>query len=646
MISNWRKDVGLTAVLILLTGVSYGFLLTPNAVPYSRHSDIVAQHLAMKDVAYRSMQEGRGLPLWKSDQLAGGPALTHPQALFTNPFQLLYLFVQPTRATGPTLWLHFLTMAVAFQVLGGVLKVGYGARALMAVAGLFAFKLIVIAYAGWLPVIPMFTSAPLLFAALFKLLDRPSLGSTLGLTAAGTLCLHSGHLQILYYALLFLGPYTLISLVMWQRAGRGAHARRVLLGGVSASLLASSMSAYLILPLAAEGPLTTRGEASYAFFVARPGFGLEHLATFLSPEALGTPLDDSYPDTELWEDVAYFGAIPELFASMGAILGFRRPHTRFLILTFTGAVVLAFESPITRLLFDYLPGFSLFRSPSRFLFLATLVGIPLAGIGLNELMSRLRQSTGWLPGIALFAVIAGCAAEGLYYVDRYLAMKPREAVLPETEFERFFAADPDTFRIAPWRRFTLNYGWAAPMGLELVTGFDAYNFRHYQDYFSLMSTGVVKRRPAPVWTDLVKLRRPDLLDALNVKYIASPSALFPALPNYELVAHFAPSPAFVFYKGLGIGSLYVYENESARKRAYWAGELVLARDAEHAIELLGSHDLRNHTVVEAGEAPTSAPSVQPDDALDILEAWGGHLALEARTAKERMLVLSEIWHPG
>ena len=51
---------------------------------------------------------------------------------------------------------------------------------------------------------------------------------------------------------------------------------------------------------------------------------LQHLATFLHPEILGTPLNDSYPDKELWEDVAYFGAIPEMLALVGAIAGVGR----------------------------------------------------------------------------------------------------------------------------------------------------------------------------------------------------------------------------------------------------------------------------------------------------------------------------------
>ncbi len=80
----------MAGALVLLALLAYGHLLEEGKTPYSKYSDLPAQHLAMKHVAYDSLQRGEGLPLWKSDLMGGGPALTHPQALFTNPLQLLF----------------------------------------------------------------------------------------------------------------------------------------------------------------------------------------------------------------------------------------------------------------------------------------------------------------------------------------------------------------------------------------------------------------------------------------------------------------------------------------------------------------------------------------------------------------------------
>ncbi|MBW2294161.1 MAG: hypothetical protein JRG94_17895, partial [Deltaproteobacteria bacterium] len=162
---TWQKELSLSALLVLLAMVAYGHLLEGGATPYSKHSDLVAQHLAMKNVGYASLQLGEGLPHWKTDLLGGGPAFTHPQGLFTNPLQLLFLLFEPTAAAGPTLLLHFLAMALSLQVLGAVMGLGYRARSFMAVAGLFSFKMIILGYSGWLPVLPGLVLAPLLFAA-------------------------------------------------------------------------------------------------------------------------------------------------------------------------------------------------------------------------------------------------------------------------------------------------------------------------------------------------------------------------------------------------------------------------------------------------------------------------------------------------
>ncbi len=645
MISKWQKELALTGALVLLTGLAYGFLLERGTTPYSRHSDIVAQHLGMKEVGRRSLQAGHGLPLWKTDLLSGGPALTHPQALFTNPFQLLFLYMDAADAAGPTLWIHFLTMALSLQILGAAMGLGFAARAFMAVAGLFSFKLILIAYAAWLPVIPMFTCAPLLFAAVFATLDRPTPARALALAAVGTLCIHSGHLQIFYYALVLLIPYTLWRMSCGLRMDRSSEVAKLALWMGIASAIAVACSAYLMLPLAAEAPLTTRVEANYDFFLARPDFHLQHLSTFLRPEMLGTPLDDSYPQIELWEDVAYFGLLPQLLALVGVVLGQRRRYGRFLSLAFAVSILLAVPSPLTRLLFDYAPGFSLFRSPGRFLFLTTLLGIALAGIGLEELMARARLAAKWFPFVLAFALFLGTAAEGLYYVHRYLGVEVRDTVLPSPAYGDFFDEDAGIYRVAPIARPTLNYGWAASMDLELITGFDAYNYRHYQDYMSVLTRGRVTKVAPTVWTDVNAVARPDLLDALNVKYLVTHQAL-PQPPGYGLPVHFADQPFFVFYRGMTEGDLYIYENEAPRKRAFWADAIIHTSTRDEAIAAVQSTNLGSTAVIEWAGNPNSAVDSGSGGEVDVLESRGGFLSLDVRTEGRRYLVISEIWHPG
>ena len=148
-----------------------------------------------------------------------------------------------------------------------------------------------------------------------------------------------------------------------------------------AVVLAVGMSAGTILPLLAEIPLLSRTSASYEFFLAKHSFEAKHFLTFLYPEAVGTVLDGS--GHELWEDVAYFGLVPLVLAAFGVILAWRRRGTAFFAGAFAISIMLAVDSPLLRFLFEFFPGFQLFRSPNRFLFLTAVFGIALAGVGLE-----------------------------------------------------------------------------------------------------------------------------------------------------------------------------------------------------------------------------------------------------------------------
>jgi len=299
------------ALILALALLGYGQLLLPGRVPYSPHSDIVAYHLAAKHVLHRSLAAGHGLPHWRSDQLSGTPAFTSPNALYTHPLHVLYHLWDPARATGPTLFLTLLLAAFAFYVVAAALELGRWARLFMALAGLFNFKVIMAVYAGWLAPLCGIVSFPLLFASAFALVKGPGLGPALALAASGALCLHSGQLQIVYYAAWFVLAYLVVTWARYRRGGQRPTARK--LGGyVSvASLLALGMSLYLLLPMAAESPLISRAQATRAFLQSPHTVGLPHLLTLFAPEALGTPLDGSYPSVELWEDVAYCGSIPK-----------------------------------------------------------------------------------------------------------------------------------------------------------------------------------------------------------------------------------------------------------------------------------------------------------------------------------------------
>jgi hypothetical protein len=653
-LSAWKAGILSVALLLVLALVAYGHLWRPGCVPYSNRSDLIAYHLGVKWAAYRSIQAGEGLPFWKNDQLAGGPALTNPQAMYAYPLYLLFDLTDPATAAGPTLWVQFLVMGLGMYLWGWSIGLGRAGRLFMAVAGMFNFKLVIAAYAGWMTVIPALAICPVLLAAVVYALRRPGVASTTTLGAAGAVFLISGHPQFLYYTLLLAASYVLVHALPAGRRGRWRELGRAALCLAAGAALAVGIASPLLISFVADRALVTRSGADYAFFLGPHHLQPSHLLTFLYPEWLGTPLNESYPGGELWEDVAYFGLIPLALALVGIVGGWSRRSTRWLTGAAGVCVLLAADTPAGRLLFDWFPGYAWFRLPNRLLFVVSFLGITLSGIGAEELLARWRASRarrgcekGWLVAAVSAGVLLAMTAEGTFYARRYLTMLPRGEALPETAYAAFFAHDSAPFRIAPHGRLVINYGWAGPMGLQLITGFDPWNFRHYQAYLALMQ-GVPEGAPlgAWVWTDFTLLVRPDMLDALNVKYIVSSSRFSLPKDRYDLAAHFPNQPTFAIHAGLERKDIFVYRNRTCLPRAFWAERVVNAADERGMGKEAGRSDLRSTAVVlNPGPAPSvSAPD--PRDRATVRAARAGGLTISTSTANRRYLVVSEIWHPG
>jgi hypothetical protein len=655
--------LSITAIL-MLAFIGYGHLWQTGKTLYSPHSDFVAEHAATKQVLYSSLQAGRGIPLWRDDQFSGYGGLVNPQSQFTFPLQFLFFWERPLAAVGGTFFLYFLSAGCAYYLVAAALGLGSWPRLLMATAGMFSFKLIIGAYAGWLTNLSIVVSFPLLFAAVFYFTKQPGLTSGLALAAAGALCLHSGHLQLLYYSFCFLLGYLAIFAYRRLRRRQKNSLGKLSLYLLASSILAVGLTAYLILPLASEARLVSRTQTSYEFFLSDHAISLRHLSTFLYPEAIGTPLYHTYQlgkpgEDELWEDVGYFGLLPLLLAVAGTILGWRRWTTKYFAACFAATVLLSTDSFILRLLYRFLPGFTLFRIPARFLFLTTFFGISLAGIGLEELLERLSGKTlkPYFGRVACALLIAFMTFEGTFYARRYLKMVPYSESVPDTAYQHYLAEDASLYRVAPVIRRTFNYGWAAPMGLQEITGFDSFNYTRYFVYLELLRWNEVRNTVAGPWMDLgpgVLARRPtgielvvryDLLDVLNVKYILSPVPLYFPKHEYELAGEFENQPGWLFYQGITKLNVFLYRNNHFFPRVFWAQQIAPADDSNAAISLIQRTNLREVAVVE--NAPESPNAVAGSNSgADFTQVWAGHLQVETTSFSGGYLVISEVWHPG
>jgi hypothetical protein len=644
---RYARRVAPFALIIAMACGCLGFLVTSPEGLFNRYSDLLAFHLGTQTILHDSWQAGHGIPVWRSDTFSGSPAFANPQSMYTHPFHILFLLVRPERVVGLVIWLQLLLGALGGYYAGTVLRLSTPGRLLVAIALLFSFKTILAVYAGWLTLIPGMAAMPLLFAAAAVALERPSLRSALLFGGAGALVLHSGHPQFPYYASLFVAVWAAVTLGRHMLTGHRWKAVEIAgtltLGGV----MAAGLSAYVIAPIAYNAALVTRWSSSYEIFLGDHPLVPSGLLTIFNPELFGTPLDGSFAGA--WETVVYFGAMTSLLAVAGTAKGQHRPYVGALVAGVVISLALGVYTPLTHVAYTFVPGFHLFRLPARVLFVTAFFVCCLAGVGLDIVISSAR--TVQSRRLAAAVIIGLVALEGSFWARRYLRVPEAAPYVARPAYVRLLAsADPAT-RVASLSRSTPSYGAAAPLGLQLIAGYDPFNLDHYQRFIDLLQYDrVVDSEPVgayrqPNWTDVRQVVRFDMLAALNVQYLVAPTPVTVPAGDYSLIGSFDDQPQFRFYEGVSTGPVFVYRNERPLGRAFFVSDVVTVADQKAAVAAVLKTDLRT-TAVIAGPLSNVSSGASATDRVDVLRTAPGHLDLATRSAGTRFLVISEVWLPG
>jgi hypothetical protein len=306
------------------------------------------------------------------------------------------------------------------------------------------------------------------------------------------------------------------------------------------------------------------------------------------------------------------------------------------------SIALAPSSPLLRVVHAVVPGYDLLRLPQRILFLSSLFAFALAGVGFDEILSAVRSVRARRVVAAI--LISLVVLEGTLWARRYLRTATPVRVPIHAEYLETLIHPTQPARIAPLTRSLPSYGSAPALGLELVTGYDPFNMRHYQRYLDLLQYNEVRGPRAAVWTDIGDIRRFDMLAALNVLFVVAPHAI-DVPPEYTLVASFASQPQFRFYEGVRTGPVYVYRNGRFLARAFFVSNVVSAANEEEMDRAVEKVDLREAAVVDR-PAPTGVSLADASDYVDVSKSAAGALAVAAQNAHRRFLVISEVWHPG
>ncbi len=413
---------------LFATLVLFGEFVFSDRMLYGEDS-LSLGYMARADFAER-LRAG-DFPLWAPRLLGGIPfveALSAGDSIY--PTSLLYFVVEPYRALGWKLVLHVL--AGGFFMYGWARHLGLGrpAATVAGVAWLTAPVMATLALSGNDGKLMVAALAPLVFWATGVAFRRPGGRSTAGLAGAVALVSLTTQFQTAYFLFGSAGAFAVFLAVRaWRDPTSGEPGTRTRRVGLAmgtfllGSLLGGGIAAVQLIPAAryvteSSRRIATTVDATPEEAVAySSSWSLhpEEVVALIVPEFVGnTAADAEWGQGTYWGRNAlklnheYLGATAVALA-LFALAGRRRRALKAFMATMSLAwllFALGAHTPVWRILYEVVPGISLFRAPSLGAFLIGFGVVTLLALGLDDLVADER------PGRAFASAPGGRAMLG------------------------------------------------------------------------------------------------------------------------------------------------------------------------------------------------------------------------------------------
>jgi hypothetical protein len=417
--------VGIPALLAALTVLfMVAVFRTPTGNEFLDGHDLLSYFYPLWTFIVDSIHNGHGLPLWDPYLFAGQSVVANPQAVLAYPpLWLMLLFGVPRVAS----WL------VALHLWIGGWGMAWFARRLGASpfgafcgAMVYEFSAVLSAHlgAGHFPYMMVQAWLPWVATAYLWAVEQQGRRAILAILPGAVvfgLCVLSGYPPVQYMGVIWLVSLWLYTILAAQ-SDRLRVALRTLRPLIGILVGGAVLGAVVLLPTAELALHSTRTQQSGLAFsnsFALPG---SQVFTLLMPNFFGSP---NLPDLGYWglpfyeEVTAYVGILP-----LVAIFLTRRRPARILLAAFVigGLIVsLGIDGGLFLGLYWLLPGYSLFRVPSRALYFLVVGAAGLTALAMTDLdsmtaderherlhvvLNRILPISGEFAAIASFALIA------------------------------------------------------------------------------------------------------------------------------------------------------------------------------------------------------------------------------------------------
>ena len=409
---------------------------------------------------------------------------------------------------------------------------------------------------------------------------------------------------------------------------------------------------------------------------------------FTNPWTGPTWMSGDMPTYYFWEFSSYSGILALILAVFAVYFSGKNRWVRFFALLVVISILLALGKnfPPYWLLYKFIPGFDLFRSPARFIMLIGFASSILAGFGLAFIRNKLNKvqtdaiskvlvelvllaifitvvtvfatskfSAIWIAMIALSILIVvsvvviylrvkgrlsgkwfDIVAVSFILLDLWffhlplIKVQPVVGIYPTPAYVSYLQEHSNGYRVYDPEAL-MPHNHLMLLGIPEITGYDATALNYYSEFVGnnigvIGSNGFFFQAPYVVSNLGIKM------DLLNVKYVLSSKIMNKS--GFKLV--------------YSDSDVYIYEYLNALPKAYVVhsaevispGDGVLTRLADNTF------DVRNFIILQGNPAGISLLNAGNIDDASIDRETPQEIVISTASSTPGFLVLSEAWYPS
>ena len=335
---------------------------------------------------------GGSIPLWNPYIMLGQPFLGEGQAALFHPLSWLFIALPTGAAYNWIVACCLLFAGLAFYGYLRALRLSTDTAFCGALVWSFSNIFVARIAGGHLTNLLIFFELPLMLMFWERHRQSGSLRPLLGLALVYALMILAAHPQFLYIFSLFFMCYVLVQSAVAASAGRAAALEEgkaiVRLGGFV--LLGIGLGAVQLLPTADFARESSRTLASIEF-CGSFSFPFRSLLTLLAPHFFGFTdargFGQYWGGGNIYEMLAYLGLLPLVLLLPGVFAAPRRRRLPLLACALLFLLLaLGNNTPLFPLIYKYVPGFNIFRGPSKCMHVTLFCLATFSAYGLEALL--------------------------------------------------------------------------------------------------------------------------------------------------------------------------------------------------------------------------------------------------------------------